>query len=629
MSSPPFTVPGQLHLEYSTSTAQHAKNNQGGAGYYSPSKASPSHHAKTGIFQLPSSLQHFYVLPVLLLEFLALALTRAVLPSMLLQEYGSRTYLVLGFADCIRGLLAFLACPLFGRLSDVFGRKSCLFVTVLGTCAPVCSLALFSWKSPVDQALVFSDETTSSMDGDDDGVGHHIFFLPPMAIPVFVVLLSLSGMFSSTFTLVFAYISDTVSDREERVSAYGLALATFGLSFTIGPMAGGYLAKTNTHFVFISSLVLAILDLLYIHFILPESKQDLQQRSDTSDVEDDNASTSVSSILFLRRQLDIDWSPLDSLRLILHDPFLRKVGQVAFFYYTGLWAVISTLSLYAVQQFHLSPERLGELMSALGLCTMVAEAVLVRIMVPLMGEKHATRLGLLSFAAQCLILGGAQKPWHLFVCVAFSLLGNLVYPSLSSLVSSTVEPKRVGEALGAINGVKALTEGLGPLLFGALMTVSEDSDFPGWPYWIAALLVLVAYDVSSKLPEDHQSITATQEYIHELEFKRRNSPKSSGRANDDDEDDQQERGCLKRPTPVRDEDEEVYQHLLSDIETSDDDDMVLIEKTKPRSPMTGPFQESPAGENLDLSFFTPPQGPTPSSIDETFRFATPAKRQPK
>lgn len=54
-------------------------------------------------------------------------------------------------------------------------------------------------------------------------------------IDVFVALLALSGMFSSTFTLTFAYISDVVKDRDGRVAAYGLALATFGLSFTIGP----------------------------------------------------------------------------------------------------------------------------------------------------------------------------------------------------------------------------------------------------------------------------------------------------------------------------------------------------------------------------------------------------------
>lgn len=178
--------------------------------------------------------QHFYVLPVLLMEFLALALTRAVLPSLLLHEYGNRVYLVMGFADFIRGLLAFFTCPLFGKVSDIVGRRLCLLVTVLGTCAPVCSLAMFSWDHvPMVNLQEAADET---MLEDEFSTRMH-----PYAITLFIVLLSLSGIFSSTFTLVFAYISDTVIEQEERVSAYGLALATFGLSFTLGPIFGKFL----------------------------------------------------------------------------------------------------------------------------------------------------------------------------------------------------------------------------------------------------------------------------------------------------------------------------------------------------------------------------------------------------
>jgi DHA1 family tetracycline resistance protein-like MFS transporter len=172
--------------------------------------------------------QHLYVLPVLLLEFLALALTRAVLPHLLLDRFQNKVYLVMGVTECVRGLLAFLSCPLFGKLSDVVGRKVCLFVTVAGTCAPVCSLALLSWEATSTETAPSSSDTS-----------HQSQALHPSAIPVFCILMAASGIFSSTFTLVFAYISDTIQKRDERVSAYGLALATFGLSFTIGPMAGG------------------------------------------------------------------------------------------------------------------------------------------------------------------------------------------------------------------------------------------------------------------------------------------------------------------------------------------------------------------------------------------------------
>jgi MFS family permease len=155
-------------------------------------------------------------------------------------------------------------------------------------------------------------------------------------------------------------------------------------------------------------------------------------------------------------------------------------------------------------------------MSALGLSTMVAEAVLVRLIVPILGEKQSMRLGLAAFSVQCVLLSFAYEGWHLFLCVIFSMVGNLVYPSLSSLVSGSVEPEAVGESLGAVNGIKALTEGIGPLVFGSLMTLSEKSALPGSPYLLAALLVYLAYDCAAKLPDVEKD-----EYIHELERKRR------------------------------------------------------------------------------------------------------------
>jgi MFS family permease len=88
---------------------------------------------------------------------------------------------------------------------------------------------------------------TAAASYDDGQPRHHT------AITVFIILFALSGVFSSTFTLVFAYISDTVQNQEERVSAYGLALATFGLSFTLGPILGTFWTSSRsdaTVFVF-------------------------------------------------------------------------------------------------------------------------------------------------------------------------------------------------------------------------------------------------------------------------------------------------------------------------------------------------------------------------------------------
>lgn len=501
-----------------------------------------------------SKRNYLYVLPVLLLEFLALALTRAVIPSLLLQTFGDHVYLVMGCAECIRGLLAFVACPLFGKISDKIGRKICLFITVLGTCSPVCSLAVmvnqntYFYAAQGNDAMLYSSNEEGGYGSSTDSIQDSELLSWEKAktrerMWIFVVLLALSGIFSSTFTLTFAYISDSVK-KKDRVSAYGLALATFGLSFTIGPVLGGYLAKYDNikeslewsdkhenrdnmetlesfhsyplgeRRVFTFSFLLVILDLCYIYFVLPESihtKVNVNSNDDESVSTNDTRSTFSSRLSVIKKDfLPSSWSPLDVVQIFRGDPFMYEVGYIALLYYTSLWAVVSTLTLYAAKRFHLGPDRLGELMSALGLSTMISEGLLVRIIVPRIGEKRCIRIGLVSFVLQCFLLGFANEGWQLFLCVIFSVGGNLVYPSLTSLVSGAVSPDMIGESLGAINGVKALTEGLGPLIFGSLMTISEKSALPGWPYLIASIFAMMAYKRSSKLPCENN-----EEYISE------------------------------------------------------------------------------------------------------------------
>lgn len=96
-----------------------------------------------------------------------------------------------------------------------------------------------------------------------------------------------------------------------------------------------------------------------------------------------------------------------------------------------------------------------------------------RYIVPTIGEMNSMRLGLLCFSIQCVVIAFSSSPTGIFFSVLFSMLSNLVYPSISSLVSKVVEEKGQGEAQGALNGIKALTEGFGPLMFGGLMAIFE------------------------------------------------------------------------------------------------------------------------------------------------------------
>ena len=88
--------------------------------------------------------------------------------------------------------------------------------------------------------------------------------------------------------------------------------------------------------------------------------------------------------------------------------------------------------------------------------------------------------------------------------MALSLVSNLVYPALSALVARRADAQEVGEALGALNGVKALTEGVGPLGFGLVMVEFERTALPGLPYLACAALSLLAWALSHRLPDLQQ-----------------------------------------------------------------------------------------------------------------------------
>jgi len=386
---------------------------------------------------------------------------------MIVEEFGDSSYLAVGIMETIKGILAFLSCPAFGRLSDRIGRKYCLLVTVTGTTLPICLLAF-----------------TSNM-------------------YIYAAVMSFSGVFSATFPLTFAYISDCV-DKKNRAPAYGLALATFGLSFCLGPLTGSYLAaQYSSQTVFLTSLALVLVNIVYIILYLPETVNVSKTGRRT------NVSSSLQDITSdALEHLPNTWNIGETFRVFNLDPFMTNLAVIVFLYYTSVWAIVSTLMVFVTRHLHFDPVTLGWLLSGYGFATMFSEGVLVRIIVPLIGETNSIRLGLAAFGIQCIVVAFSRTSTAIFVSVLFSMFANLVYPSISSLVSKIVEEDMQGEALGALNGIKALTEGFGPLSFGLFMSLYEKSSIPGAPYLIASVLSFWALLHCYELPPEPELITA-------------------------------------------------------------------------------------------------------------------------
>ncbi|VDK34956.1 unnamed protein product [Taenia asiatica] len=160
-------------------------------------------------------------------------LTMAFVLQVLDEAFPKHTFLMNGLIQGVKGFLSFLSAPLIGALSDIFGRKPFLFLTVTFTCSPIPFIKLSHWW--------------------------------------YFTMISISGIFSVTFSVVLAFVSD-VTTVENRIWAYGLVSATFAASLIISPSLGAFLEKAySENFVITLASLIALSDVLFVLFCVPES----------------------------------------------------------------------------------------------------------------------------------------------------------------------------------------------------------------------------------------------------------------------------------------------------------------------------------------------------------------------
>ncbi|CDQ70513.1 unnamed protein product [Oncorhynchus mykiss] len=175
----------------------------------------------------------YHAVVVIFLEFFAWGLLTTPMLTVLHQTFPQHTFLMNGLIHGVKGILSFLSAPLIGALSDVWGRKSFLLLTVFFTCAPIPLMKISPWW--------------------------------------YFAVISMSGVFAVTFSVIFAYVADITAEHE-RSTAYGLVSATFAASLVTSPAIGAYLSETyGDTLVVILATAIALLDIIFILVVVPES----------------------------------------------------------------------------------------------------------------------------------------------------------------------------------------------------------------------------------------------------------------------------------------------------------------------------------------------------------------------
>jgi DHA1 family tetracycline resistance protein-like MFS transporter len=350
----------------------------------------------------------------------------------------------IGFLVASYSVMQFIFSPVLGRLSDKYGRRPILFISLLGSAV---GYFVIGWAETI--ALVF--------------IGRII-----------------GGITGGNISTAQAYIAD-VTSKKDRAKGMGLFGAAFGLGFIFGPALAGILSKYGVHVPFYVAAGLSLVNAIALFFILPESLK-----------------PEMRAALPERRGRLAD--ALQSLR----NAEFREVNIVYFLLVMSFSIMTYAFVLYTAFKFGFTAEQNGYLFAFVGIIAVLIQGVLLERLVNAFGETKLVIVGCLLMVASLFaipIVGpGVGGYAGLIACTIVLTAGNsIASPGLTSLASKTADESDQGRALGILQSGASLARAIGPMLGGFLLnnaanTIDNRSLYI--TFWTASGIMLVAFFVS-------------------------------------------------------------------------------------------------------------------------------------
>lgn len=339
----------------------------------------------------------------------------------------------------------FLFSPVIGNLSDKYGRRPVLLLSLLGF-----------------------------------GVDYIILALAPAYGWLFAGRV-IAGITGASFTTAAAYIADVSTDETSRAKNFGLIGAAFGLGFVLGPALGGLLANWGIRAPFYAAAALCLVNCIWGYFFLPESLSKENRRS-------------------------FEWkraNPFGSLKFLTRHPEISGLAFGFFLIYLGAQAVQSNWNFFTIYNFNWSEKMVGISLAVVGVLVGAVQAGLTRVINPRIGNEKSIYLGLALYAVGLVLFGFATQGWMMFVFLIPYCLGGICGPSLQSVISGHVPANQQGELQGALTSLMSLTTIIGPLImnstFAYFTSAQAPFHLPGVHFLIGAVCILISIVVIHKV----------------------------------------------------------------------------------------------------------------------------------
>lgn len=342
-----------------------------------------------------------------------------------------------GLFGTVWALMQFCCAPVLGALSDRYGRRPVLLLSILGL-----------------------------------GLDYIFMALAPTLGWLFVGRI-ISGMTASGFATASAYIAD-VTEPEQRAAAFGIVGAAWGFGFIVGPALGGVLGASDPRLPFWVAGALALVNALYGFFVLPES-------------------------LPPERRAPFSWAranPLGSLQFLRAHRELLPLATVSFLYNLGHTVYPSVFVLWAGYVLDWGAREVGIALAVVGVANVVVQGGLVRPLVRRLGARRALAIGATAGTLGFALYGLTAVPWMFWVAVLVYAPAGVFNPSLMGVMSKRVGASGQGRLQGATSSLNGIAGMLGPglftLSFAATIRPSSGIHLAGLPFLIAAALFAAA-----------------------------------------------------------------------------------------------------------------------------------------
>ena len=334
-------------------------------------------------------------------------------------------------------LMQFVCSPIIGNLSDQYGRR------------PVLLCSLFGF-----------------------GIDYLFLAFAPSIAWLFVGRM-IAGITGASITTGSAYISD-ISTPEKKAQNFGMIGAAFGLGFIIGPVLGGQLAHFGIRAPFIGAACLSLINWLYGFFILPESLSKENRRR-------------------------FEWkraNPVGSLKMLNKYPVISGLVVSISLIYVASHSVQTTWSYYTIEKFGWSPTMIGYSLGVVGICVAIVQGLLIRKIIPKLGQEKSVYTGLSLYAVGFLLFAFASQSWMMFAFCTVYCMGGIAMPAIQGIISTHVPPNEQGELQGALTSLMSATSIIGPLIMTNIFAYFTSSQAPihfaGAPFICSAVLTLIS-----------------------------------------------------------------------------------------------------------------------------------------